>query len=165
METVPVWGSGSVRRPATTESVARSGDWPQLVADLTTAMAIDGDPRIVSSLAGDENSARFQGSGGDDQVGITKRPSAATGDGPKIFGTIQDAVGDWNDHRVIDRLDFFVRLPPRLFGPIPDHSCRHLIARFSGVRSAGVHDGNESRVFVRGHPDRGKPGGVAACVS
>lgn len=41
-----------------------------------------GNPREVSCVAGDKNSTRFQCRGCDDEVRITTRQSAATGDGP-----------------------------------------------------------------------------------
>jgi len=49
----------------------------------------------VGSVAGDKDSASFQCGGGDDEVRITTRQSSTTGDCPKIYSTIEYAVGDW----------------------------------------------------------------------
>ena len=53
-------------------------------------------------------------------------------------------------------------LPSWLRGPIPDQSFRHFIARFSGIRSTGIDDGQKGRLFIRSHPNCGIPRLVAA---
>ena len=88
-----------------------------------------GAPFIVSRVADDEDATCFKGSRCDDQVRITTRVSAATGDDPGHFDTIQDAVCDWNDGR----------MPAEVF-----ESCQ-LIGSTNVLESSGDLKPSESR--------------------